>query len=256
MTMRRTTSVLAWLAVVSATSTRAEAAQVKVWTARALATVLAEVGGRFESATGHTLTVSVDLAPPFVKRARAGEPFDLLITGTGPLEDLIREGRIVADTRQDIARSGIGVAVRAGAPKPDVGSVNAFKRALLGAKSIAYLKDVGSGLHVARVVERLGIAEAIAPRVTRPETDIVSELVARGEVELGMVVITQILTTPGVELAGPLPAEIQSYVTFTAGVGANAKEARAARELVAFLTGPVAVPVIKAQGMEPLGSRR
>ena len=165
------------------------------------------------------------------------------------MDDWIKAGRIIAETRKDIARSGIGVGVRAGARKPDVSSVEAFKRALLEAKSIAYLR-VGSGIYIAGLVERLGIAGAIKSKVTRPESDIVSELVAKGEVELGLVVITQILTTPGVELAGPLPAEIQSHVMFTAGVNANSREPEAARQLIQFLTSPSATPVIKAQGME------
>ncbi len=232
----------------------AHAAEIKVWTARAIATVLAEVGPQFERATGHKLTVSSDLSAPFVRRAHAGEPFDIMITGSAALDGLIKDGKIVADTRTDIARSGIGVAVRAGASKPDISSVEAFKRALIGAKSIAYLKDVGSGIYVARLLERLGIAEAIRSKVTRPESDIVSELVAKGEVELGVIVITQILTTPGVELVGPLPPEIQSYVAFTAGISANSKSPEAARHLIKFLTGPIATPVITAQGMEPAGS--
>ena len=123
-------------------------------------------------------------------------------------------------------------------------------RALLDAKSIANLR-VGSGIYVASLLDRLGIAEAIKSKVTRPESDIVSELVAKGEVELGMVVITQILTTPGVDLVGPLPPEIQSYVVFTAGVSASSKGPDAAMDLIKFLTGPIATPVIKAQGMEP-----
>ena len=124
----------------------------------------------------------------------------------GPVDDWIKGGRIIAATRTDIARSGIGVEVRAGARKPDVSSVEAFKRALLDAKSIAFLR-VGSGIHVAAVLERLGLAEAVKSKVTRPESDSVSELVAKGEVELGMVVMTQILTTRGVDLVGPLPPE-------------------------------------------------
>jgi molybdate transport system substrate-binding protein len=228
----------------------ARAAEIKVWTARALATVLAEVGPRFEKTTGHRLAVTADLSAPFVKRARAGEPFDVLITGAAPLDELIGDGLVAADTRATVARSGIGVEVRAGAPKPDIRSLAAFKKTLLDAKSIAYLKDVGSGIHVARVVENLGLAEAVRPKVTRPDRDVVSEMVARGEVELGIVVITQILTTPGVELVGPLPPEIQSYVVFAAGVGARSSEPEAARALIAFLTGPATAPVIAAQGME------
>jgi molybdate transport system substrate-binding protein len=256
MKMNRTISAIAGLglAVLFAQADLANAAEIKVWTARAIATVLAEVGPQFERTTGHKLTISTDLSPAFVRRANGGEPFDILITGSPPLDGLIKDGKIIAETRTNIARSGIGVEVRTGAPKPDISSVEAFKRALLDAKSIAYLKDVGSGIYVARLLERLGIAEAIKSKVTRPESDIVSALVAKGEVELGMVVITQILTTPGVELVGPLPPEIQSYVAFAAGISANSKVPEAARDLIKFLTGPIATPVIKAQGMEPGGS--
>ena len=226
------------------------AAEIKVWTARAIATVLAEIGSEFERETGHTLIVSSDLPPAFVRRVNAGEPFDLLISGSAPVDEWIRDGRIMAATRTDIARSGIGVEVRAGARQPDISSVDAFKRALLNARSIAYLR-VGSGIYLAGLLERLGLAEAIRSKVTRPESDVVSELVAKGEVELGMTVITQILTTPGVDLVGPLPPEVQSYVTFAAGVSSHSKLPDAARQLIKFLTAPRAMSVIKAQGMEP-----
>jgi molybdate transport system substrate-binding protein len=227
----------------------AAADEIRVWTTRAIATVLAEVGGEFERATGHRLVITTDLPPAFLRRAQAGEPFDLLITGSVPIDEWIREGRISANTRTGIARSGIGVEVRSGSPKPDISTVDTFRRALLNAKSIAYLK-VGSGIHLEAVLERLGISKAIESRVIRPETDIVSELVAKGDVELGMVVITQILTTPGVDLVGPLPPEIQSYVTFVAGVGSQSKVPEAASELIKFLRGPRAAGVIKTQGME------
>jgi len=126
---------------------------------------------------------------------------------------------------------------------------------LLDAKSIAFLR-VGSGIHVAGVLERLGIADAVRSKVTRPESDIVSELVGKGQIELGLVVMTQILTTPGVDLVGPLPPELQSYVVFTAGVSATSKVPAAGEQLMRFLTGPIAIPVIAAQGMEPLPLRR
>jgi molybdate transport system substrate-binding protein len=249
--MQHPPALVLMLTALCALAPDTDAAEIKVWTARAVATVLAEVGPQFERATGHKLAISTDLSSPFVRRAQAGEPFDLLITGSGPLDGLIKDGKIIAATRTEIARSGIGVGVRAGAPRPDISSVEAFKRALIEAKSIAYLKDVGSGIHVARLLARLGIAEALESKVTRPERDIVSELVAKGDVELGLVVITQILTTPGVELVGPLPPEIQSYVAFTAGIGAHSREPKGARDLIDFLTGPIATPVIREQGMEP-----
>ena len=186
-----------------------------------------------------------------VRRINDGEPFDLLVAAPAQIDALIEAGTIIPETRTDLARSGIGVAVRAGASKPDVSSVDAFKRALLAARSVAYLKEGQSGVYVAAVLERLGIAEAIRSKATLPETDIVSELVSRGEIELGIVVITQILTTDGVALAGPLPAEIQSYITFTGGISAESKSIDAAKELLTFLKSPAAIGVMRAQGMVP-----
>jgi molybdate transport system substrate-binding protein len=227
------------------------AAEIKIFSTRAIATVLDKVGPEFERTTGHRLNVMTDIAIRMVRRIQAGEPFDFLVAAPGQIDGLVKEGKIIPETRTDLTRSGIGVEVRAGSPKPDISSVEAFKRALLNAKSIAYLKEGQSGVYLAGLLQRLGIAEAITSKVTRPETDTVSELVAKGHIELGMVVITQILTTPGVELVGPLPAEIQSYITFTGGVSTASTEPNAAKELIRFLAGPAALPVIRAQGMEP-----
>jgi molybdate transport system substrate-binding protein len=248
--MRRIISATLTLALALGQPAIANAAEIHVWTTRAIATVLAEVGPQFERASGHRLHVYSGLPVDFEQRVKAGNPLDVLISGSSPIDRWVKEGKLVAATRTDIARSGIGVEVRAGARKPDVSSVEAFKRTLLDAKSIAYLR-VGSGIYVHGLLERLGIAEAVTLKVTRPESDIVSELVAKGEVELGIVVITQILTTPGVELVGPLPPQIQSYVAFAAGVSVNSKAPDAAIQLIKFLTVPAAAPVIKAQGMEP-----
>jgi molybdate transport system substrate-binding protein len=229
----------------------ANAAEIKIFSTRAIATVLDKVGSEFERTTGHRLNVTTDIAIRMVRRIQAGEPFDFLVAAPGQIDGLINEGKIIPETRTNLTRSGIGVQVRAGAPKPDISTVEAFKRALLNAKSVAYLKEGQSGVYLAGLLERLGIAEAIQSKVTRPDTDIVSELVAKGQIELGMVVITQILTTPGVELVGPLPPEIQSYITFTGGVSTASRAPNAAKELIRFLTGPAALPVIRAQGMEP-----
>jgi molybdate transport system substrate-binding protein len=224
----------------------ANAAEIKVFTARAIATVLDKIGPEFERTTGHKLNVISGFSPIFVKQINAGEPFDIIVSPPPTIDGLIKDGKVTANTRTNLVRSGIGVEVRAGAPKPDISSVEAFKRALLNAKSITYLPIGG----VPQLVDRLGIAEAIKSKTTIPASDIVSELVAKGEIELGVVVITQILTTPGVELVGPLPPEIQFYTTFTAGVSSNSQAPEVARELIKFLTGPTAIPVIQAQGME------
>ncbi|MEJ0075953.1 MAG: molybdate ABC transporter substrate-binding protein [Alphaproteobacteria bacterium] len=230
----------------------ARASEITLWTQRAIATVLAEVGPQFEQQTGHKVKVTSDLTARFLQRIDAGEHFDIIVSAAPDLMDgLVRRGKIVAESRTPLVRSGIGVEVRAGAPKPDISSVDAFKHALLNAQSIGYL-PAGSGTYIAVMLERLGIADAIKAKVTRPDRDIVSEMVARGELEIGMVVITQILTTPGVDFVGPLPPELQHYVEFVAGVSTESNVRPAVTELLKFLKGPVAIPVIRAQGMEPL----
>jgi molybdate transport system substrate-binding protein len=142
------------------------------------------------------------------------------------------------------------VAIKAGGPRPDVSSVAAFKETLLKAKSVAYLR-VGSGLYLDGLLRRLEIADAVVPKSIRPEADSVTVLVAEGKAEIGVVVLTQILTTPGVELAGPLPPEIQSHISFIGGVSTKSAEAVVAAKLIAFLKRDRAVAIIKSQGMEP-----
>ena len=225
--------------------------QLRVFTTRSIATVLAKIGADFERRTGLKLTITTDVAIRMVRRINAGEPFDFLVAAPAQIDELIRAGKIIPETRTDLARSGIGVAVRAGAPKPDVSSVDSFTRALIAARSIAYLKEGQSGVYVAGVLDRLGIADTIRSKLTLAETDIVSELVSRGEIELGIVVITQILTTEGVALAGPLPSEIQSYITFTGGISATSPSIDAAKELMEVLNSPSAIGVMRSQGMEP-----
>lgn len=235
------------LFVTFARVTAANSAEVTVFTARAIATVLDKTGAEFERTTGHKLNVISGFGPDFVRRINAGEPFDVFVSLPPSIDGLITDGKLIAETRTILMRAGTGVEVRTGAPKPDISSVEAFKRTLIDAKSIGYLKVAG----VPQLVDRLGIADTIKSKVTMPDTDVVSELVAKGELGLGIVVITQILTTPGVELVGPLPPEIQFYTVFVAGVSANSMAPDAARDLIKFLKGPTAIPVIKSQGMEP-----
>jgi molybdate transport system substrate-binding protein len=223
------------------------AAEVKIFTSRAIATVLEVIGPEFERTTGNKLNVISGFSPVFVRQINAGEPFDVIASPPGTIDGLVKDGKVLAETRTKLVRSGTGVEVRKGAPKPDISSTEAFKRALLDAKSIGYLRTAG----VPQLVERLGIAEAIKHKVTIPDTDIVSELVAKGGLELGVVVITQILTTPGVDLVGPLPPDIQFYISFEGAVSSQSRAPDAARALIKLLTSPVAIPVIKAQGMEP-----
>jgi len=222
--------------------------ELKVFASRAIWTVLGEIGPEFEKNSGHKLNTIMGLSSEFMARINGGEAFDVIAAPPAALDGLIAGGKVAADSKTNLARSGYGVAVRAGAPKPDVSSVEAFKRALLNAKSITYLPVPG----VPQLIERLGLKDAIASKATIPNADISSELVAKGEIELGIVAITQTFTTPGVELAGPLPVEIQMYADFGGAVSANSKTSDAARDLLTFLKSPTAIRIIKAQGMEPI----
>ena len=254
--MKVTAILCAITASIVVAPTKGFAAEITIWTARAIATVLTEIGPEFERTTGHKLAVSSDLSSGFARRIRNGESFDVVISGASAVDDWIRDGKVVAESRREIARSGTGVGVRAGARKPDIDSVESFKRTLLEARSIGFLR-VGSGVHVAALLEKLGIDDAVRSKVVQPDSDIVSELVAKGEVELGIVVTTQILTTPGVELVGPLPPEIQYYHAFAGGISARSRVPEAAKQLLKFLSEPIATRVINSQGMEiPAVSQR
>jgi molybdate transport system substrate-binding protein len=254
MTFRRGTceAVLLGTLILFSQVSYAFSAELKIMTPRSMWTVLKEIGPDFERSSGYKLNVVTDIAATLADRIIAGENFDIFIGPPVQIERVIKGNKVIPDTRTAIARSGIGVEVRAGAPKPDISSVDAFKRAVLNAKSVGYLKQEGtSGAYLAGLFDRLGIAEEIKSKVVRPETDVVSERVAKGEIELGMVVITQIMTTPGVELVGPIPQEIQYYVRWSGGVSTNSAAPEVAKELIKFLTGSTALPVLKAQGMEP-----
>jgi len=248
MTSRAVVSLVACALLVCISHGAARSAELKIFTSRAISTVLAEIGPEFERSSGHKLNVITGLSSEFVGRINGGETFDVIAAPPPALDALIKSGKVAADSKTNLVRSASGVAVRAGAPKPDISSVEAFKRALLNATSITYLPVPG----VPQVIERLGLKDALASKVTIPSTDISSELVAKGEIELGILPITQMFTTPGVELAGLLPAEIQFYTSFGGAVSATSKAPDATRDLLRFLKGPTAIPVIKAQGMEPM----
>src|SRR2546426_695911 len=228
-----------------------QAAEIKSLTAVAIEIVLREVGPEFERATGHKINMTIDLAPNFRRRIDAGETFDVALFSEPTKGLLVKEGKIRADTHTRILSAGIGVAVRRGAPKPDIGSVEAFKHPLLEAKSIAYLKEGPSGVYLAGLLQRLGVADQLRAKSKLADPDGVSIMIANGEAELGVVIIPNILNIPGAELVGPLPQEIQSTIYFSGGVGATAKQPEAAMQLIRFLKSPRAIEVIKAKSMSP-----
>ena len=225
--------------------------ELKIFGSRVTRMVIDDLGASFARDTGHKLTVVTDVAAVMKRRIEQGEPVDLAVLVNFQADDLIKKGKLVADSRADVMRSGIGVAVRRGAPKPDISTVDAFKRTLLAAKSITYLKEGASTIQLDKVFAQLGIADALKGKTVKPETEAVSELVAAGEVELGIIVIPNILSVPGAELVGPIPAELQSYIVFTAAVSAQSPNQQAAREVIKLMTSPAGVQSIKQKGMEP-----
>lgn len=175
---------------------QAHSEELKIFTSRAVATVLEKIGPDFEKDTGHKLLITTGLSSEFIGRINAGEAFDVLAAPPPVLDGLINSGKVTAESKTGLVRSANGVAVRAGAPKPDVSSLESFKRALLEAKSITYLPVPG----VPQIIEKLGLKDVLAAKTTIPKTDLSSELVAKGEVELAIVPITQAFTTPGSSL--------------------------------------------------------
>jgi molybdate transport system substrate-binding protein len=231
----------------------AKAAEVTVLSAFPMRPVITEAGPEFERTTGHKLATKVDVVGVLKRQIEAGETFDVAILTSPIIDDLVKQGKIAAGTNAGIARVGTSVGVRAGAPKPDISSAEAFKRALLNAKSIAYTPEGVTGMHLVGVFERLGIAEQMKAK-TKPQKggDGIVQAIASGEAELGLAITNIFLSVPGVEHTGPFPEELQNYVVYTAGVGAGAKDAEAGKALIKFLTAPGAVPVIKAKGLEPV----
>lgn len=249
MSARRTLVSMGALALLTLTAQGAAfATELKILASRAVVTVLEKVGPQFEKDTGHKLRVTMGLSSELVARINANEAFDVIAVPPAVLDGLIAKGKAAAGSKMLLMRSANAVLVRAGAAKPDVSSVDAFKRALLNAKSIGYLPVPG----VPQLIEKLGLKETLAARTTIPNTDTVADLVAKGEVELAITGITQAYTVPGVALAGPLPAEVQFYVPFGGAVSASSQAPDAARALLTFLKSAAAVRVIKEQGMEPL----
>jgi len=199
----------------------------------------------------HKPVIGFGLAVAVKRRIEGGEAFDpAILTGAG-IDDLAKQGKVDAASRAPIARSGVGIGIKKGAPRPDIGTPEAFKRTLLSAKSIAWAKEGQSGIYFAGLLERIGIAGQIKPKaVLAPSGAVVGKLVAGGEVQLGVILVNELMAAPGVEVLGPLPAELQNYTVFHVGVGVGSKDSSAAKALIKFLTTPAAGAVFRAKGQE------
>jgi molybdate transport system substrate-binding protein len=230
------------------------AAEVKVLTAGAFKQVLLALLPELEKQSGQKVALDNDTVGALVKRIEGGESFDLAVLTPGALDGLAAKGKIVPGSSTKLARVGVGVVVKEDTPKPDISSVAAFKQALLAAKSIAYIDPAAggsSGIYVAGLLDRLGIAAEVKGKTKLIHGGAVAEHIARGEAELGIHQISEILPVKGITLVGPLPAEIQNYTIYAAGIGAQAKEPAAAKALLEVLSGSAAADVLKSKGMDP-----
>jgi molybdate transport system substrate-binding protein len=246
----KTAAVAGCLGAVLVAST-AGAAEINVIASTAMREVLEELVPMFERASGHKVAVSFQSGAVLPVKVKEGAQADLVVTTPQTIDELVKEGKLVAGTRADFVRSGAGVAVRAGAPKPDISTPEALKTALLAAKSVGYSQGP-SGVHFMSMMARLGIADQIkAKGVVPPLGQRVGALIAKGDAEIGVQQITELLLIPGIDFVGPLPKELQANIVYATATPSTAKERDAAAALVKFLSSEPALPIIKKLGLEP-----
>ena len=232
----------------------AGAADIKVLTAGAFKQVVLALVPEFEKQSGHKVVVDNGTAGQLKKRIEGGEAFDVAVITPAVVDELTTQGKLVPGSRVNLASVGVGVVVKEGAPKPDVGTVDAFKRALLAAKSVAYIDPASggsSGIYIDKLLEKLGIADQIRPKAKLKKGGHVADLIVSGEAELGLHQISEIVPVKGAVLVGPLPKEIQNTTTYAAGLSASAKDKSAAEALIKAFSGPAAAAVLKSKGMQP-----
>ena len=248
--MRTVAIVIAMLAATAPAHT----AEINAFISTALKAATDELLPPFERANGHTIRASYAPSGALIPRFERGEPVDVFLTDSAAIDELIKRGKIVAP-RTDLARTGIGIAVRKGAPKPDVSSPEALKRALLEARTVGHAAPAGGSItaaHIERVFQRLGIAEQVTPKVRLAAggpNGRVSVLVSSGEAEIGLQQVSELMSNPEVEVIGMLPAELQQITTYSAGITASARQGEAAKAFIRYLTTPAALTVYKRKGL-------
>jgi molybdate transport system substrate-binding protein len=252
---RRAFTLMAAVAALAASvlPAPARAADVKVFTSVALKSVLDELAPAYEKASGNKLTITYGLAAEMKKRVLAGEAADVIMLTRAMMEDLQKQNKLAGDL-VNVAGTPVAVAARAGAPKPDIGTVEALKRTLLAARSIVYADPAKGGLSgvvFAHALDRLGIAAQMKPKTILVPGAQAADLVAKGEAELGVGQASEIVPVAGVQLVGPLPGELGSLTLFTAAVGAGSGSPDAAKSLIQFLTAPQSAPRFQAKGFQP-----
>jgi molybdate transport system substrate-binding protein len=256
MKMNPITTVVAVLtfgcAALLAAGNDAKSGEIRMLCSNGMKAVVEEVRPQMERAIGHPLSIEFSSTASFKEKIDAGAAFDVAILTSEAIDGLTKQGKIVAGTRADVARTGVGIGVRAGAPKADISTPDKLKQTLLNAKSITYTKNGASAVFATRMIDRLGIAAQLKPKlIVEPRAGRVSQAVAEGQAGMVITLISEILPVRDVQFLGPLPGDLQGYIVLTAGVGAQANNAEAAKAAVKFLKGTSIEPILKAKGMEP-----
>ena len=247
----KSVAILLSAAFIMIPSASLQAAELKVIAGGSMTASMNALAAPFEKASGHKLSIHFDSTPNVIARINSGTPFDVVVVPVDVFKDAAAKARFAPGPTVDIARVGYGVIVRAGAPKPDLSTPDAFKKSLLAAPSIAFLPASAAGAYVTKVFERLGIGEEMKAKTkVQAAPAQIAPAVAKGEAELG-VFLTNVLVAPGVELVGPFPADLQQELVFTSAVAADTKEADAAKALIDYLRTQEATAIIKAAGMTP-----
>jgi len=247
----KSVAILLSAAFIMTPSSLLQAAELKVIAGGSMTASMNALAAPFEKASGHKLSIHFDSTPNIIARVNSGTPFDVVVVPVDVFKDAAAKARFAPGPTVDIARVGYGVIVRAGAPKPDLSTPDAFKKSLLAAPSIAFLPASAAGAYVTKVFERLGIGEEMKAKTkVQAAPAQIAPAVAKGEAELG-VFLTNVLVAPGVELVGPFPGELQQELVFTSAVAADTKEADAAKALIDYLRTQEATAIIKAAGMTP-----
>lgn len=226
-------------------------ATIRLFSTNSMRGALERLIPQFERASGHTVSISYDPAKVMLERVRRGETADLALLGVTAIDALAQEGKVSGASRRLVARCGVGVGVQAGAARPDIGTVEALKRALLGAKSVAWTSEGVSGMYFSGLIERLGIATQLKAKAVMQAGGLVGTLVTSGKAEMAVQQVPELLAVPGVDLVGPLPEEIQHYTVSAGALFSDAKQPAGARALLDYLTTPDAGRVFTACGHQP-----
>jgi molybdate transport system substrate-binding protein len=250
--MRALQGVLAGALLVMSGSAVSQAAEVTIFTSMGSISGVSDLAAAFERTSGHKVRVGIRIGPALIQALKKDEPGDIVANFTQTFPNLIKQGKVVTGTPLEFARAGVGVAVKKGAPKPDISTVDAFKQAMLNAKSIGYSKS-GSGLIAGRALAKLGIAEQVQHKVRYLVGTPVAEFVAAGEVEIGMQQTNAIIPVKGVDYVGPLPGDLQEYLYFSVGLLKISKQPEAARAFMKFMASPEAAQHLRKSGMDAPG---